>query len=57
MTTADGQFRFAGLLPGRYALLDATGQVLRHLDGDADDPAVEDIAVEDITVTPMNRSP
>jgi hypothetical protein len=50
--TSDGQFRFAGLLPGRYALLDETGQVLRHLDVDADDPAVEDI-----TVTPMNRSP
>ncbi|WP_072816386.1 carboxypeptidase-like regulatory domain-containing protein [Rhodococcus zopfii] len=49
--TSDGQFRFAGLLPGRYALLDETGQVLCHLDVDADDPVVEDL-----TVTPMNRS-
>ncbi|MFD6677782.1 hypothetical protein ACFWDA_25925, partial [Rhodococcus zopfii] len=49
--TSDGQFRFAGLVPGRYALLDETGQVLCHLDVDADDPVVEDL-----TVTPMNRS-
>ncbi|WP_147343816.1 hypothetical protein [Rhodococcus sp. WY5] len=48
---SDGQFCFAGLVPGRYALLDETGQVLCHLDVDADDPVVEDL-----TVTPMNRS-
>lgn len=41
--TGDGQFRFAGLLPGHYALLDETGQILRHIDLDADNSAVEDI--------------
>lgn len=43
--TGDGQFRFAGLLPGRYVLLDETGQILRHIDLDADNSAVEDISV------------
>jgi hypothetical protein len=31
-TTGDGQFVFAGLLPGRYALLDEHGTVLEHVD-------------------------
>ncbi|MGW0020943.1 hypothetical protein ACWDUD_21705 [Rhodococcus sp. NPDC003382] len=43
--TCDGQFRFTGLLPGRYVLLDETGQILRHIDLDADTPVVEDLLV------------
>lgn len=48
--TGDGQFRFAGLLPGRYVLLDETGHILRHIDLDADNSAVEDI-----TAGPVDR--
>lgn len=36
-TTADGQFLFPGLLPGRYALLDEHGAVLTHVDLTAED--------------------
>ncbi len=37
-TIDDGRFVFAGLLPGRYALLDEHGTVLDHVDLSADSP-------------------
>lgn len=42
-TTGDGQFVFAGLLPGRYALLDEHGTVLEHVDLSADSAEHADI--------------
>ncbi|MEE2034006.1 hypothetical protein [Rhodococcus chondri] len=38
VTTADGSFLFAGLMPGRYALLGENGDVLTRLDLTAESP-------------------
>ena len=42
---ADGQFRFVGLLPGRYALLDADGRVLHRADLGGATPVADGLVV------------
>ena len=40
-----GEFRFTGLIPGHYGLLDGDGRVLRHVELSDGTPGVEDLVV------------
>ncbi|MCB8914107.1 hypothetical protein KUG88_28865 [Rhodococcus rhodochrous] len=52
-TTNEGAFRFTGLLPGRYALLDDKSLVLQYLDVTVDAPLVDDLDLIDPLLGPV----
>ena len=52
-TTNEGAFRFTGLLPGRYAVLDDQSFVLQYLEVTADAPIVNDLDLIDPVLGPV----
>ncbi|USI88408.1 hypothetical protein [Rhodococcus pyridinivorans] len=53
ITTNEGTFRFTGLLPGRYAVLDDQSFVLQYLEVTADAPLVDDLDLIDPVLGPV----
>jgi hypothetical protein len=53
ITTEEGVFRFAGLLPGRYALLDDAQFVLQYVVVTVDVPVAEDLDLVDPLLGPV----